>query len=277
MWFFRRYLAFRQLGTVLIETGVVLFCVTLAVPPDHQSFLRALCVAFTFQWSLHLRDVYDLSNTLSFRVLCARLSQALLLASSAVALLWYFLPTLFVDRKRLVFSLVLIILFLILWHTLLRVYARTRASRSTVLVLGTGHLARKLVKGILGQPQLGLKVCGFLDKEPSLIGTSIVNPKVLGLVTDLPRIASDNNVDHIVVELQDRRGQLPVNELLDLKFRGVAIEDATTFYERALGKIPMDNLKPSWMIFNQGFQPSRLMLVQRWILSFVISATLLVV
>jgi sugar transferase (PEP-CTERM system associated) len=277
MWSFRHYLAFRQLGTVLIETVVVLFCVTLAVPPDHQSFLRALCVALIFQWSLHLRDIYDLSKTLSFRVLFARLSQAVLLASSAVTLLYYFLPALFLGPSRFILSLILIALFLTLWHTGLRVYARARAPRSNILVIGTGHLARKLVIGILGQPHLRLRVCGFLDHEPSLIGTSIVNPKVLGLVTNLPKIVSDNSIDRVVVELQDRRGQLPVRELLTMKMQGVAIEDATAFYERVLGKIPIDNLKPSWMIFNQGFQPSRSMLVQKWILSFLVSAILLVV
>jgi sugar transferase (PEP-CTERM system associated) len=79
-----------------------------------------------------------------------------------------------------------------------------------------------------------------------------------------------------VVGLQDRRGKLPIKELLDFKTKGVAIEDATTFYERVAGKIPIENLKPSWMVFNSGFGVTKRALLEKRILSIVVSSILLV-
>ncbi len=82
-------------------------------------------------------------------------------------------------------------------------------------------------------------------------------------------------VDRIVVELQDRRGRLPIEELLLLKIKGVAIEDATSLYERITGKIAIENLKPSWMIFNSGFEVSTARQLQKRILSLVVSFVLI--
>ena len=99
------------------------------------------------------------------------------------------------------------------------IYFRLFTRRTSVLILGTGHLARALATEILRRPELGFSVCGFLDDNPSLLGVSIVNPKVIGLNTDLKRIVSEQPVKKIVVELQDRRGRLPIEELLELKAR----------------------------------------------------------
>ena len=84
-------------------------------------------------------------------------------------------------------------------------------------------------------------------------------------------------MDRIVVGLQDRRGKLPIKELLEYKTRGIAIEDATAFYERVAGKIPIENLKPSWMVFNQGFAVSKRIFFQKRVLSVAISSILLLI
>jgi sugar transferase (PEP-CTERM system associated) len=173
-------------------------------------------------------------------------------------------------------SLVLISVFLILWHTLLRLYFGIRTPRSNVLVLGTGRLARELVSEILRHPELGMGICGFVDDNPDLLGKSIVNPRVIGLCADLASVVAKNKVDRVVVELQDRRGRLPIEHLLQLKTRGVAIEEATSLYERISGKIAIENLKPSWMIFNAGFQVSRTALFQKRFLSIAVSVVLLI-
>ncbi len=107
------------------------------------------------------------------------------------------------------------------------------------------------------------------------MGVSIVNPSVIGVYEDLPRLMEKHRVDRIVVGLQDRRGKLPIKELLDFKTRGVAIEDATTFYERVAGKIPIENLKPSWMVFNTGFSVTKRTLLEKRILSLLVSSLIL--
>jgi sugar transferase (PEP-CTERM system associated) len=288
MWrVFVRYAAFRKFGAVVIEHLLLVACVLDAVHIRSSSWgggmsireflLRAVVMALVFQLFLHLRDVYDFSTTHSFFHFVARLGQALLLASSALTFLFYAIPVLSIGRGTFAVALILACAFLTIWHTLLRLYFGIRAPRSNVLILGTGRLARELVTEILQRPELGIAICGFADDNPALLGTSIVNPRVIGLTQDLPKLVSDHRIDKVVIELHDRRGRLPVEELLSLKTRGVAIEEATGLYERVTGKIAIENLKPSWMIFNSGFDVSRSAMMQKRILSLLASSLLLIV
>jgi sugar transferase (PEP-CTERM system associated) len=282
-----RYLAFRKFGAVVVENVLLVCCVLDAVhirlrewplsPKNYPSFLfRAFVIAVVFQLFLHFRDVYDFRKTLSFAQFFVRLAQAIGMASGVLTLVWYVFEDLYVGRGILLISIILISIFLTVWHTLLRVWVGVRAPRSNVLVLGTGRLARELVTEILRHPELGIGVTGFVDDNPALVGVSVVNPKVIGLYKELPRIVAETKVDRIVVELQDRRGRLPIEELLTLKTQGVAIEDATSLYERITGKIAIENLKPSWMIFNAGFEVSRNVLLQKRVISLLVSSILLI-
>ena len=284
---FSGYLAFRKLGPILLENLLLVCCIldaahirlgpAFAASDTYPLFIaRAFIIALIFQLTLHFRDVYDFRSTATFPQFFSRLGQALLLATGFLTLIYYFLPDLTVGRGVLIISLILVSIFLTVWHTLLRVYVGVRSPRSSILVLGTGRLARELVTEILRRPELGLGVVGFVDDNPSLVGTSVVNPKVLGMSRDLSEIVMANNVDRVVVELQDRRGRLPIHDLLHLKTRGIAIEDATSMYERVCGKIAIENLKPSWMIFNSGFEVSGGMLLQKRLLSLAISLGLLI-
>jgi sugar transferase (PEP-CTERM system associated) len=284
MW---RYLALRKLGVVFAETLLLVLCIMgahylrmhespfAAKAPQHF-LLKALFVAAIFQLFLHLNDVYGFRGTHVSKEYALRIFQGLAMATLALCVVNFAVPDAMLGRGVLGITLLLIMLFLVTWHTFLRLYLGTRTPHANLLVLGTGNLAREAVREILRRPELGIKVVGFVDDNPELIGVSIVNPKVVGVYEDLPDLVSKHHVDRIVVGLQDRRGKLPIKELLDFKTRGVAIEEATTFYERIAGKIPIENLKPSWMVFNSGFGVSKRMLVEKRILSLVISSILLI-
>jgi sugar transferase (PEP-CTERM system associated) len=284
MW---RYLALRKFGAVFTETLLLVSCVLasyLFYPHESQGassgssplILKALIIAVIFQLSMHLSDVYAFrgSRLSSKFVLC--IFQSLIIAVCILCILFFKTSVLNIGRSVFTLSMVLCSIFLVLWHTMLRLYLRSRPPHTNLLVLGTGNLAREAVREILRHPELGIRVIGFVDDDPLLVGVSIVNPKVVGLYQDLPRLVADNNVDRIVVGLHDRRGKLPIKELLDFKTRGIAIEDATTFYERVAGKIPIENLKPSWLVFNSGFGVSKRALMEKRIFSLLASSILLV-
>ena len=107
-------------------------------------------------------------------------------------------------------------------------------------------------EGLLAE---GYRVVGFINDQDG--GQGVLNPANLGVAEDIPRIVLDYEVDRIVVGLSDRRGRLPISELLQAKLSGTRVEDATTMYERLTGKILIDDLKPSWLIFSDGFVISR--------------------
>jgi len=280
---FLRYLAVHKFAAVIAETGIAIVCLMGDAVPARVGvsswayfvswFGSAFIAAITFQMALHLRDVYDFRGKASSPDFLVRLGQALLMASAVLAVANHFFPAVIVRLT----TLIRVSLVLSLWHILLRLYFGIRTQRSNVLIIGTGQLARALATEILHQPHLGFGVAGFLDDNPELQGVSIVNPKVIGFNKDLARLVSEKKVQKIVVELQDRRGRLPFDDLLLLKTHGVEIEEATSLYERLTGKIPIHNLKPSWMIFNDGFEVSVGLLIVKEITSFLVSAFLLLV
>ncbi len=284
MW---RYIAVRKFTVVATETMLLVCCsldgfalwfheFPLSSPVRNSILLRSVLVAAIIQYFLHLRDVYDFQKTRSAGDFGVRLGQALLMASAVLWALYYLVPIVRAEGGAFILGYFLCTVFVIAWHTILRIYFGIRSPRSNLIVLGTGRLAREIVQTILQKPELGYSVRGFVDDDPALVGTSIVNPKVIGLYQDLPTIIPENNVDRVVVELKDRRGRLPIQSLLEVKTKGIAVEDAADVYERLTGKIALENLKPSWLIFNSGFDISRSLLFRKRVISIIVSGLLMV-
>jgi sugar transferase (PEP-CTERM system associated) len=283
--FFLRYLAFQKVGAIVFEHALLITCVLLnlwargpfepTVETILASFCRAFVVAVTFQLFLHLKDSYEFGTKPFAPRFIWGFDQALVFACTLVFTVNLLIPDVILRRDSLARTLISISLVLTTWHVFLRWYFGIRPRQSNMLIIGTGPLARALATEILRHPEFGLSVRGFVDDNPALVGVSIVNPKVLGLNHELRAIVAEKKIDRIVVETRDRRGRLPVDELLELKMGGVGVEEATSVYERVTGKIAIENLKPSWMVFGEGFEVSRRILVQRQIVSFSVALLLL--
>ena len=84
-------------------------------------------------------------------------------------------------------------------------------------------------------------------------------------------VVHKQKVHRVIVAMPDRRGTIPMRELLDLRMRGVKIEEATTWLEKISGKIEVENLSPSWLVFGEGFRRSTAFIMVRRVLSVVIS------
>src|SRR6266545_3495621 len=227
------YLALRSLSLLAFENLTLIACALAAMQirffasvEELRRFenpvFKAFLISIVFQAVLHLLDIYVFPKTATHGEFFARLAAALLGAAALLSVIFYSFPDFMVGRGILLITLLLSSIFLTLWHTLLRVYIGKRAPGTRILVLGTGRLAMELVREVIRHPELDMKVCGFIDSKPDLLGISLVNPKVIGLVQDLPRLVSEHKVRKVIVEMQDRRGHLPTSELLDLKIRGIS-------------------------------------------------------
>jgi sugar transferase (PEP-CTERM system associated) len=86
----------------------------------------------------------------------------------------------------------------------------------------------------------------------------VFNPGIIGTIEDIPAIVRGRNIDQVVVSLSDARGMLPMDKLLEMKLDGVRFAHLASVYEKYTGKIAVDNLRPSWLIFSEGFRRSRL-------------------
>lgn len=124
--------------------------------------------------------------------------------------------------------------------------------RRRILVLGSGEYAKGLEDLRRRADRRGFVIVGYvpLEGEESLVSSS----NVIAKHTSLIKLVNHLCIDEIVVAVKDRRRSLPVDELLDCKMGGVQVLDMVTFFERQLGKVRLDFLNPSWLIFSDGFQ-----------------------
>lgn len=208
------------------------------------------------QICFYYNDLYDLTVVHSSRELLIRLLQAAGAASIIIALMYLLMPWLAIGNGIFVSSLVIFLIAIVAWRLLFNRLAYSANMEERVLVVGTGATARMVARQIQSEHDFGYRVVGFISDQDGIQG--ILNPALIGAAEDIPRIVEEYEVDRIVVGLADRRGRLPIAELLQAKLSGIRVEDATTMYERLTGKILIDDLKPSWLIFSDGFAVSRL-------------------
>ena len=121
--------------------------------------------------------------------------------------------------------------------------------RERIYVLGAGDYARSIVDTIRSRPDLGMEVVDWQDvqMEPS--------DRKKMWITALDNIGKATlPVHRIIVAMESRRGELPVQELLTLRFQGIAVEEDGTLRERLYGKIQLDGLRPSNFLYSEGFR-----------------------
>lgn len=123
-----------------------------------------------------------------------------------------------------------------------------------ILVVGGGPMAKELVAEFQARPDFRSRLVGLVDdrSEGALPGCAR-----LGAVRDLARIVQEVRPHRVIVALASRRGRMPLKALLDLRLRGVAVEDGVEVYERLTGKTAVEAVTPSSVIFCNGFGPSR--------------------
>lgn len=138
------------------------------------------------------------------------------------------------------------------------IYGLGPASRR-VLVLGTGPLAGKIIEEIEARPDLGYTVVGVVDAGTPSAEAAFGYP-ILGPLEHLDRVIQESRPDRIIVALAERRGRLPVRRLLESRARGIVVEDGAAAYERLTGKLALESLSPSSVVFSPDLQVSRLQL-----------------
>lgn len=149
--------------------------------------------------------------------------------------------------------------------------------KKRLLILGTGQLAMDLCQVIVSQNRWLVDIVGFLDAKTDRVGERLVNPGIIGTYDQLAQVIEQHHVDTIVVCLEDRRSMMPVQSLLDLKALGLDILDGHHLFEEASGRLSIDSLRPSALIFSTGFRRRLTSLVSKRLLDVMVSAVGLVV
>ena len=126
--------------------------------------------------------------------------------------------------------------------------------KKSVLILGDGKLAHDLARVLVYDRSHRYDVVGFLSGHQSRVGTPVLSSLVIGTVDQLFELSENHQVQIIAVCVEDRRGTMPLDALLDVKSMGIEVVDGHRMYEEECGRLSIDELKPSFLIFSSGFK-----------------------
>ena len=227
-------------------------------------YWKAALVTFFCLAAFYLFDLYDFVVMHDRRELVLRLIQALGLAWVALALSFYAYPPLMLGRSISLIALPLALGLMVGWRVSIHWFLGHPDFGQRILIVGSGKLAVELAREVLNRPDAGYRIVGFVGTDSELLGKSLINPRVIGLTEQLGEIVKREGIDRIVVAMGERRGQLPTDKLLQLSLSGeVSIEEGASFYERITGRVSLNMIRPSWLIFTGRGRQTKLSAVTR--------------
>jgi sugar transferase (PEP-CTERM system associated) len=252
----------RTLCLLIFESTLIFLCGIIAVYirfgseardvlVSGRGMLKILLMIGVAQASFFLFDLYELSELRRREALYIRTLQALGLTSMFLSAIFYAFPKMMLGRGVFLISLLLMLSTMILWRVFVMWLLGHPKLAERVLIIGTSKNAIDIAREALERPEHGYKIVGFVGDDPALVGQSLINPTVVGLMDDLQDLVSRHHINRVVLAINERRGRMPLGSLIEMKLRdGLAIEEAHSFYERLTGKISIETLRPSWLIFS---------------------------
>ncbi|MBV9483064.1 MAG: TIGR03013 family PEP-CTERM/XrtA system glycosyltransferase [Acidobacteria bacterium] len=226
-------------------------------------YLKILLVTAFVLVCSHWFDLYDTTRVNARGELYFRLLMVPGLLALALAGTERLFPRVTPGNGAFLMGLIILTFALVLWRTGYTWLAQQPYLRERVYVLGTGARAQRLVTGLRNRLDLGISVVGWTGD----LGPNASREDAANHILEM----SGRRLHRVIVAMPDRRGSLPVQELLKLRLEGVKVEDATSWLEKISGRIEIDNLYPSWIIFAEGFRFNAGSMVLRRMISLSVS------
>ncbi len=259
----------RTLLVILSEGLLTSFALLLAMgfmtPPSssvwhslaHSSAFRRLLVALAIcMLSFYYNDLYDLQVLQSMSRTGVKLARGLGCAMFGIALVCYLYPSLSPGQGVAAIAAPAIMLLLVSSRAALQSTAKHARGAERILLVGSGVLGRKVISELQNRYDFNCSVVGLLTEGDDSAADVLTLPN-LGSIADLERVCQKHQVARIVLSMRERRGGMPVRELMRLKFQGIQVDDPYSLYERVTGRIVVENLSPSFFIFSDGFKSSQ--------------------
>ncbi|MGA8555706.1 MAG: exopolysaccharide biosynthesis polyprenyl glycosylphosphotransferase, partial [Candidatus Acidiferrales bacterium] len=236
-----------------------------------QGFVKILIVSAAFIVCMYYFDLYDSLIVNNPRELYLRLIQAYGTVSILLACIYYLYPPLKLGRGVFLIGFISAPIVLVVWRTIfLRLSALPRFAERTLLI-GNGLLTESIMAELSYRPILGLRIVGQLRSFENLNGSFDSNSREKQ-ISEIVSSIEAYQPDRVIVTSSEWEGGLPLEPLLELKNRGVRIQDGAEAYEIVTGKIPLESLGLESLLFSAGFQVSRSLLIYKRIASIIVSA-----
>lgn len=231
-------------------------------------YSRIVIVTLAVLLFSHWLDLYDPMHFSEKREVYFRLLLVPCILALALSGFELVFPGLLPGNNSALSGIVILTLALFGWRAVWAWLARQPYLRERVYVLGSGERAQRLVNGLRARSELAIDVVGWSGNLENAVTRD-------SFASHLACLTRSEKIHRVIVAMPDRRGALPVQELLALRLNGVKIEEATSWLEKIYGRIEVEQLYPSWLVFAEGFRFSAGFQLVRRLLSILAAAFLL--
>jgi len=213
---------------------------------------RAICFALVMFLGMGALGLYQAHMRETWFGVIARQAVAFALGSVGLVVLYYLIPEARIGRGVLGLALAIAFVAIAAFRAGFLRIADVEALKRRVLVFGAGRRAATISEKMRRRSdRRGFAIVGYVARENEQI--AVPNELVITLDGSLHAWAEKQRIDEIVVGPDERRGGLPMEQLLECKQVGISITDLVTFFERESGKVKLSLAEPSWLVFSEGF------------------------
>jgi sugar transferase (PEP-CTERM system associated) len=282
---FSQYVSPKSLLLVILEAGLISLGLLCGVrlrfwdrPVEFESYVQApeftyqaLIFVVTMLTCFYYTDLYDLNAFRDRREQLICLGQSFGAACLLLGLLYFIFPILLIGRGVFFISTTLVATFVSITRLSLDLAWQIAAPKQNILVLGSEDLALTVVRELVRRDDLNIQVAGFVKSAAEASESAGLSGRpVLGTMEDLVHIVETNHISRIIVAMEDRRGSLPIRDLVRLRVMGIRVEDAHSTVSSLTGRIWLNMVRPSWFVFTDGFHRSRLTPVWKRIIDLAV-------
>ena len=280
---FRVFIPASVVGLLISEVVIVLGCYLLSVwviglDPGfyligENNYWKLLVVTGLVILVMYFQDLYTDLRIVSRILLVQQVSLAVGCALLIMAFLGYLKPEFLLGRWLMIVGSAGVLVLLPLWRIFYWNYVVAGLRSERVVLLGNSSILGEVINQLAARPEFGYSILGYLcESEPCDFPIPC-----LGNVEDIRRICEEQKPTRIIVGMAERRNRLPVQELLEIRFGGILIEDASDTYEMALRRVCSRKIQPSQLIFSSMLGPRRHAITIQKFYSFIIGAIGLIV
>jgi sugar transferase (PEP-CTERM system associated) len=224
---------------------------------DGAFWSKVMVLAGTTLLLFYLGDLYNFQLQLDKGELILRVGLAAATAAVLTAAFGYAMPPLRLGRMAFLAITASSSLGLMTFRLMTRDLVSHQLLQQRVLVLGT-DLADVIISYEGHHDTIPFRIVGFLDDDPTAQDNLPPGYDLVGRVKELLGVVEDLRPDILLVALTNMRGVLPINDILECRFRGIQVEEWPSFLEKLTGKIFVNSVRPGWLIFSDGAVHTRL-------------------
>lgn len=238
--------------------------------------LRASVFAASTFVAMAAMGLYNARQRSRLLGMLTRIATAILASTLVCTVVYYLVPSLFVGRGALLISAAIAFVGSAMIRVVFDRVVNEDLFKRRVLVYGAGRRAGSIARLRRRSDRRGFAVAGYIPADGDELG-HVDSPAIINLTSSMLECCERLEVDEIVVAMDDRRRGFPMDELLECRLEGIEVIELVTFLERETGKVRLDVLNPSWMIFSEGFRQGRIHGAMERAFDIAASLTLLIV